>query len=77
MKHKILYKLNRIRYYLKLLIWARKHSKRVSSYKFLLELKIQSHENMLKAEREQKTYDKNKAIIQEELLNKILNEITI
>jgi len=77
MKHKLLYKLNRVRYYLKLLIWARKHSERVSNYKFLLELKIQSHENMLKAEREQKPDDKKRAIIQEELLNKILNEITI
>ena len=75
--HFILYKLNRIKYYFKILAWAKTHSKQVGDYRFLLELRDKCHENYLEAERNKNDEKKLKAKIQEELLNKILNYIKL
>lgn len=75
MKHKIKYKFNRIKYYILLLDWARKNQDNVLNYKFLLNLKNTCHDNFLEAERKEDTHNKEKAKIQEELLERILNNI--
>jgi len=75
--HTLKHRMNRFRYYFKVLIWARQHTKRVSDYRFLLELKNQCHEKFLQAERVNNQTDMVKAEAQEKLLDKILNEIII
>ena len=77
MLHKLKYKLNRIKFYFKLLVWAKQHSERVKDYKFLYNLKDTCHKNYLEAERKQLTDRMEKSKVQEELINKILNNITI
>jgi hypothetical protein len=65
--------MNRIRFYFKLLIWARRFSKRVKDYTIIRELRTKAHENYLEAERKENKDDLSKARIQRELLDKILS----
>lgn len=76
MKHKVKYLLNRLSYYFKLINWARNHSKEVKNYKFLIELRNLAHENMLKAEREEKKEQVKKLDVQIKLLDKIINYVS-
>jgi hypothetical protein len=75
--HKIKYKINRIKYYFKLIEWAIKYHDQIKNYKFLIELKDRCHNNYLEAERINNETKKNKAKIQEELLDNILNYVKI
>lgn len=77
MIRKIKNKIVRIKYYFKILVWAKEHSERVKDYWFLLELRDQCHKNFLQFEREEKPSLALKAKTQEELLNKILIEVNI
>ena len=75
--HTLRYKLNRVRYYFKILVWAKTHSENVKDYKFLLGLRDKCHENYLEAERKKSDEKMLKAKIQEELLTKILNHVRV
>jgi len=77
MFHFIKYKANRIRYYFKLLIWARDNYEKVKDYQFLIELKEACHNNYLEAERTKRDDKMLKASIQEELITKILSHIQL
>lgn len=73
MQHKFWYKINRIKYYFKIFIWAKTHSEQVGDYKFLLNLRDTCHNKYLEAQRMKNTEKTTKLKIQEDLINKILN----
>ena len=73
MFHSFWYRVNRVKYYFKILIWAKTHSEQVGDYKFLLNLKDSCHNKYLEAERTKNDEKMNKLKIQEELITKILN----
>lgn len=74
--HKIKYVFNKISYNIKLINWARTHSKEVDNYKFLKELRNVAHESRLKAEREDKKEQSKKLDIQIKLIDNILNYVS-
>ncbi len=73
--HKIKIFFTRIKWYFHLLVWARKHAKEVSNYRFLRELKDVAEKAKLKAERESKPELAKKLTIQLNLITKILEYV--
>jgi len=73
--HKIKAFFNKIGYYLKLLNWARSHSKQVKNYEFLVKLRKVANDELLKMERESRPDKVSKLETQVKLIDKILNYV--